>query len=470
MSKNKNGTADRIVQEHCIDLPGESVQCWRSGDAIKIVLRKHRDVIFDLKLGKGKTYAIHATNSDFYCARDKKIVLAARNGRVTFVDGERLHLWLTRGFKGSLILQQEGKILLKVTPSELDPQKYDNDPKTKVAPIIISLGHSHEERKTIANDKAETLLKASGAKNIAMPYSNVIPRPSTALVQLDCPVICVVDGNKKGMPEKILQLFSFKTGGGDSGLVDIDPNDIATRNWIWGQVAGTAAYAADNWEWLRASIGGNATKGFKLVCAKVHYVKGKIRFYFSGYTKLNKVFGAGGFGPGNNKIVNIFAGVGKTDSTFLAGAKGVAGSFKGFAAVSLIFGAGTAYAEWKDDLGKDGYDLAAALIMSVVKTILVAVIVVAIVAFVVALVMLAAGASMSVLLIGALSVAASFVVNYGVEALDKKLGSVFSRDTANGDGLSSVLTPMLRSSAKAFNESWNHLMEKFPKDYQWIEF
>lgn len=56
-----------MVQEHCIDLPGESVQCWIGGgiDKLKVILRKHRDVIFDIHLGNGKTYTLESTESDF---------------------------------------------------------------------------------------------------------------------------------------------------------------------------------------------------------------------------------------------------------------------------------------------------------------------------------------------------------------------------------------------------------------------
>jgi hypothetical protein len=73
---SKTTDNDLVVQEHCIDLPGESVQCWIGGgtDKLKVVLRKHRDVIFDIHLGNGKTYTLESTESDFYNVRDKKLV------------------------------------------------------------------------------------------------------------------------------------------------------------------------------------------------------------------------------------------------------------------------------------------------------------------------------------------------------------------------------------------------------------
>ena len=117
MTATVEKTKEPTVQEICIDLPGEDVRCWRSADNIKVILRKHRDVIFDLKLGDNKTYTVQATESDFYNARDKKLVFAKRREVVTFKDGERLHLWVTRGFKGSLLLKSEGKVLMRVEPN-----------------------------------------------------------------------------------------------------------------------------------------------------------------------------------------------------------------------------------------------------------------------------------------------------------------------------------------------------------------
>jgi hypothetical protein len=129
MASNAAKSATPTQQDVCIDLPGETVQCWRSSDNIRVVLRKHRDVIFDLNLGAGKTYTVQATRSDFYNARDKKLVYAKRKGVVSFKDGERLHLWVTRNFQGDLILKCGGDIMMRLTPNELDKQRYDDAAK-----------------------------------------------------------------------------------------------------------------------------------------------------------------------------------------------------------------------------------------------------------------------------------------------------------------------------------------------------
>jgi hypothetical protein len=456
---------DMVVQEHCIDLPGESVQCWVGGgtDKLKVVLRKHRDVIFDIKLGNGKTYVLEATDSDFYNARDKKLIFAAQHGKVTFKDGERMHVWVSRGFKGALVLKCDGQILSKVEPNEWDKHRHSDDPKEKPAPIIISLGDT-------GPPPAPLKLVTSAPVNAApavMPAP--LPRSVAAPIHDEtCPVVCVVDGKLEGIPAQVWE--SLKKGGDKSGFADIDPNHVATRNWIWGQVAGTGAYIADNWTWLRASLDGKTHEGFKLVKAQVHYVRGKIRFYFSGYSNSNTVFGRGGFGPAHDRIVNIFAGMGKTESSFAATVKGVTGTFKGNALVSFIFGAATSIAEWKDDAKKDGYDLAAALVMAAIKAIVVAALVVVAVAVIVWFVMVVIGAAIPVIVVGAITIGLSFAANYLIESLDKKLGQHATGDPKNTDGLAASIAPWFRKAGKQIEDSWHYLMGKFPKDYKEIHF
>ena len=122
------------AQEVCIDLPGESVQCWRSSDNIKVVLRKHRDVFFDIHLTPGASYTVESVQ-EFYCARDKKLMK-----RATFKDGERLHLWVGREFNGILQLKAGAKILSTFEPNKLDTKTSGADPKSKPEPLMIILG------------------------------------------------------------------------------------------------------------------------------------------------------------------------------------------------------------------------------------------------------------------------------------------------------------------------------------------
>lgn len=95
---------DDDTQVTCIDLPGEPIQCVRTKPKLRVVLRKHRDVIFDIKLGSGGSYTVESDKSYFYSERDSELV---RHGKpISFQDGERLHLWVARTFTGKLILKK----------------------------------------------------------------------------------------------------------------------------------------------------------------------------------------------------------------------------------------------------------------------------------------------------------------------------------------------------------------------------
>jgi hypothetical protein len=469
-TNSKTPDSDMVVQEHCIDLPGESVQCWIGGgtDKLKVILRKHRDVIFDIHLGNGKTYTLEATESDFYNVRDKKLVAAARHGKVTFKDGERMHVWVSRGFRGALVLKSEEYLIYKVEPNEWDTHRYSDDPKEKPAPIIVAIG-SDATPQTVPRKTTPYNGPTRSAVSMPVIAASAAPAPVEGFL---CPVVCVIDGKVEGMPVGIAE--HFKKGGDHSGLTDIDPNHVATRNWIWGQVAGVGAYVKDNWEWLRASLDEKTSKGFKLVKAQVRYVRGKVRFYFSGYSNSNTIFGRGGFGPPHERIMTIFSGVGKTSSTFSASLKGIATTFKGSALVSFIFGAATSFAEWKDDIHKDGYDLAAALITTTVKAVLAAAAVTLVVVAFLAIAMFFMSAAVPVIAVGAVTIFAGFFANYVIEAIDKSIGRAVTHDESNSDGTSSIIAPWLRNAGnqipKKVHQNWTYLMHKMSADYQEIKF
>lgn len=457
MTRTAKQTPSDQSQSVCIDLPGEQVQCWRSADKIKVVLRKHRDVIFEIKLGNGRQYTVESNGSDFYHADEKRLIPGRGKASVSFNDGIRLHLWVSRDFKGELLLKSAGKLVLKFEPQKLDVQQYNGDPTVKPDPIIISLGPPSESPESKKGRPAQQA-KFSHLSNFNAPQSLAAP------VEEDCTVICVIDGDLKGMPADIWN--GLKNGGGDTGFADFDPFNIATRNWLLAQLAGAAAYTRDNWEWLRASLDGRAKQGFKLVKATIHYVRGKARYYFSGYSKYNTVFGPGGFGSGHDRITSIFCGVGKNGSVFNAAIKGVAGTFKGNALVSFIFSSSTAMAEWKNDITKDGYDLASTLLMGLLKAIFSAAIVVAIVACIVMFIMFFMGASLSVIAIGAMTVGVGVAVNYGVELLDKKLGEAIGGESNQG-GLSALLAERMRRSVEYH---WYYLKKKLLWDYEEVSF
>lgn len=150
-SLNKKSTPDyqykvpEDTQLYCIDLPGETVECYVHKPKLKVLLREWRDVIFDIKLEANKQYKVYATQSDFYNARDKKIVLRDKKQIATFKDGERFHLWISRSFKGDLVLMDNDTELGRYTPNTLDKRRYDNHPETKPEPMLVTL-HKQENQ------------------------------------------------------------------------------------------------------------------------------------------------------------------------------------------------------------------------------------------------------------------------------------------------------------------------------------
>ena len=128
------------TQRVCIDLPGEEFSCYLTEPNLEVMLRKHRDVVFDIKQENGASYTVEADRSDFYNARDKKLVERKKKHKVTFKDGERLHVWISRDFMGSLILKEGNFILGTFFPNQLDRTAYGSDPATKPEPMVIAIG------------------------------------------------------------------------------------------------------------------------------------------------------------------------------------------------------------------------------------------------------------------------------------------------------------------------------------------
>jgi hypothetical protein len=145
-AKQANTSSNGKVQDVCIDLPGERVQCWRSSDNVRVILRKHRDVFFDINLKNNAIYKVES-KSEFYSPREKKLVKMAH-----FFDGERFHIWVGREFKGCLILSADGVILGNYEIIALDPARYGSDPKEKPEPLLVAMGKGSQELTCTAAD------------------------------------------------------------------------------------------------------------------------------------------------------------------------------------------------------------------------------------------------------------------------------------------------------------------------------
>jgi hypothetical protein len=421
-NKTEDGS-DLTVQEHCIDLPGESVQCWIGGgtDKLKVILRKHRDVIFDIHLGNGKTYALETTESDFYSARDKKLVYAAQRGKVTFNDGEHMHVWVSRGFRGALVLKCDGHVLSEVKPNEWDTHRYNDDPKEKPAPIIVAIGHHSNVDKTV------TLAKSA----IHVPPNN------------EDQSLHVHELSKKGAPPAILAFFE---DGGDS--LHWDKKDIVTRNWIFAQLGGAEAYMFDNRLWMKELI------NCELKLLKViHRTGPKIYVVFNGNNRLRELMSATKYGLQHPKILKITGGAGGVKQTWEATKGAAKDSIKLFAKEEgkmVVKGAGLAVvltigmdmAEWYKDyseIGPDGKrkkdlcDLAAKVGIDLLKGGIVAAMTTATIAtcFSVVAGVVAGAVAAPVILVVLGTIAVSVVLAYGVDRIDKAIAETAGeQDTA----------------------------------------
>lgn len=478
-SSNEMATITRGTQQVCIDLPGEAVRCVVHKPHLQVILRKHRDVVFDIDLGAGGSYSVEADKSDFYCVRDKKLVTVGES--IGFEDGERLHIWVSRQFRGHLTLKRGGSVVARYEPNRLDSSTYDEEPTTKPSPLLVmmkreasapkaSLMHGGVKATEYAGIPLRNPIHPPGSPLLSTTQWSLVPLPdlyrSYPVVPVNpdqdrsYPTVAIVDATLEGVPQQVAeQLASSETG-----AVELDTDDEAIRNWIYGQLVATSAYAGDNWSWLRHSIERKPNGDFRLVRARVHYVQGKARIYFSGYSRSNPVFGPGGHGPGNSKVVQIYAGVGSRSSVIRSAAKSVTGTLKGNALFSLVFGSAIAYAGWRVDTYKDGYDLAASILMVVLKVLVVALTTAAIVAIAIAVGMIAAGGAVAALVVGGLTILVGLVLGYSLDVLDRRVGRILKE--GNEDGVAGVVAPWLRYAGGWIEEQWEYLRTRFSSNYE----
>lgn len=341
--------ADPEICITTIDLPGETAQCWRSTEAVRVVLRKHRDVLFDIRLFKGMIYTVQAELSEFYDATAKKIILKGKS--VAIKDGERIHLWVSRDFKGALILKANDKILGRYEPNKLDPAHHDADPMTKPAPLIVLL---HNER--FGNPQSIT----NGIPPFGNAFSNLTSpaKPATnAQADFQTPNMPPITAQPQGTFDQTMHVIEvrhddpklpdvvsafFKKGGEQTA---IDTNGQITRNWLWGAIAGTAAYLDDNQHWIKELW------SQKFYLQKVVHKKVGAKWYivFKGNQRLRQYFTATRYGMANSKVLSITSGAGSTAGLRHRTWDAAKGSMKKTGALAVVFTIVLDTAEWLND-------------------------------------------------------------------------------------------------------------------------
>jgi len=315
----------------CIDLPGEAVRCWRSSDKVKIILRKHRDVFFDINLKAGTTYSVESKD-DFYVPRIKKI-----SRRMQFQDGERLHLWVGREFKGSLVLKQGSLTIGEYEVSTLDADRYGPDPAMKPEPLMIALGSRHIENPILRKpddpygairiqnffksqyDPRIAILRDYGAKN---DYSCELESPEikeyacvTEAISSDLQEHIIRQLDSAGAVEgNVSEIFNAPASGKSqsrlyvalaSSINYISGSDVLTSNWF----KESAGYIQENWRSL--------DRIFMRVRVEKK-PKGKYKVIFKG-KPLSKIAAQAVMGGAQAKTIHQRMPMGSKNSAFLDG-------------------------------------------------------------------------------------------------------------------------------------------------------
>ncbi len=418
----QNSSATPNTQVACIDLPGESVKCWRSYAHLQVVLRKHRDVLFNIKLFKGMVYTVHAEHGDFYNADTKKLVLKGQSAQ--FKDGQQAHFWVGREFLGALTLKANGKVMGRYYPNLLDMTAYSPFPGVKPAPLIIAIN----------NDKSDP------APNPLLALASRPPAEDDDGTQ-SMHVIEVKPDDPK-TPQPILDLF--KRGGEETAL---DTNGQLTRNWLLGSIMGTATYLWDNKHWIK-----ELWKQKFYMKSVVHPRAGK-KWYiiFKGNPRLREFFTAAKYGVRNAKVLAITSGAGSAAGLRHGTWDAIKGGVKRGGAVAIIFTIALDTMEWMNDYEqidpktgkrkKDFFDLAFKIGVSLAKAGISAAAGAAIMGALVFAGVVTGGA---VLVVGAIVLAIG--IGLLIDYVDKKTGAM------------DKLNQMIRNGAK-------YLESKLPADY-----
>ena len=349
----------------CIDLPGEPVECWAETD-VTVLLRKHRDVIFDIQLKKGATYLVEATHDWIYDVKRKKRVQKGQ-----FHDDERYHLWIGRDFKGELVLSMNGSVLHRYSLVDLNLRGESSDPKVKPAPLILTLGcqpgltvprqsagGQRQQLSRFATPSPLVCRNTDGELPGAAWWGDMIPLDFGVQMHASTTALMSTSSRVHAEEESIIHVFEVslanapaeliafaENGGEDTAL---DTNKIVTRNWLIGQLTGGSSFVKDNLNELRDLW----NRSFRLM--RIVHPKAGAKTYvvFRGHAGLRKVITGTRYSAKSSKILAITAGTGTFESVTAAAWDASKGAFRRATGVVLVFTIALDAAEWYRDYSK----------------------------------------------------------------------------------------------------------------------
>jgi hypothetical protein len=271
-----------------IDLPGQDAKNILVGCANRVILRKHRDIVIDIKLDNHAQYTLKATGKSprdwFYDPKSKKLI-----SKLDFKDGERCHVWVGRNIQADLQVFCNGKMINQINVRRMDcTHGCGEDPKEKPAPIILLLRSQQPSTASIP----------------AMPHAiathGVLPRTAKPMPSQDPEEehIRVLEVPKAAYSE-LESVAKFVSNGGAPTAVHQD--DVLTRNWIMNQVLSVGVTVAQ-----KATI-------FKELGTVTFYLRkygNNVYIIFRELPGLRKEFNAARYKTSNIKAVRITAGAG----------------------------------------------------------------------------------------------------------------------------------------------------------------
>ncbi|MYM95062.1 hypothetical protein [Duganella vulcania] len=310
-----------------IDLPGQPIQCWMDdAEAVTVILRKHRDVVFDIQMELGKKYTIISDASEMYDTRTKKLIHPLE--KVYFNDGEVLHLWVGRNFKGKITLYHDSVKLGEYVVSNIDVSIDSMDPAFKPAPISVIIRNNS----ITDNRKAFDIVQPDGSYSTPPILSNYEAEKFLQIVEIDT--------LKDDVPKEIADFF--KHGGEQEVVVS---GGVVTHNWIMNQVVSQSAYASDNKAWIRELW------DEKVVLKAINHKSAgrKIYVILTGSTRIRRQITAALYSANNTKVLAFSFGAGSADGLRHGAWSTVKGNSKGAGLLSILFTVTLDIAEWSAD-------------------------------------------------------------------------------------------------------------------------
>lgn len=400
-SKPKKKSTAVVVN---IDLPGQPIQCWTTDvEKLTVILRKHRDIVFDIDMSLGKTYTVRSELSEMYDTRTKKLVHPGE--AVNFTDAEILHLWIGRDFKGKILLFEGVNLIGAYPVAKLDPEIANMDPVFKPAPINVIM-------------KTERILNSRRAFEVIQPDGSYSIPPMLSVHENEKFLQVVeIDQKKSDVPREIADFFKH---GGEKEIMP--SGGVATHNWIMNQVAAQSGYISDNKDWMKELYKQKIT-----LKAMDHAGGRKMYVILTGSTSARRNLSAARYASTNTKVLAFSFGAGSAAGLRHASWGAVKGNFSGAGRLAMLFTMTLDIAEWLGDFeqrdpitGKPKQDISDLFIklgIDVAKNLINS----AITSYVAGLsLMLLAGAPIVVIIVGTMLI--SVAVGFGMDLLDKRYG------------------------------------------------